>query len=204
MEELDIFIFTLGLTECWASRTDGAVFPLCPGVAGGSFCEERYEFLNFGVEDVVADLKAFFSRLFAVNPDCRAILTVSPVAIIATAEQRHVLVSNAWSKAVLRVAAEMVARDEAKIAYFPAYEIALGAFSRGRYVDRDMRSITPSGIDHVMRVFFRHATEAGAADAATARTAATKRPAQKPRRRFTIQRIVEIICEEEALERDRR
>jgi hypothetical protein len=67
-----------------------------------------------------------------------------------------------------------------------------------------MRSITPSGIDHVMRVFFRHATEAGAADAATARTAATKRPAQKPRRRFTIQRIVEIICEEEALERDRR
>nr|WP_262984797.1 GSCFA domain-containing protein [Sphingomonas daechungensis] len=29
-ETLDVFVFTLGLTECWRSKEDGAVFPLCP------------------------------------------------------------------------------------------------------------------------------------------------------------------------------
>ena len=36
-ETLDIFVFTLGLTEGWVSTADGAVFPLCPGVSGGLF-----------------------------------------------------------------------------------------------------------------------------------------------------------------------
>ena len=30
-ETLDVFVFTLGLTECWRSKEDGAVFPICPG-----------------------------------------------------------------------------------------------------------------------------------------------------------------------------
>ncbi|MGK3891080.1 hypothetical protein, partial [Enterococcus faecium] len=29
---LDVFVFTLGLTEAWVSRVDGAVFPIAPGV----------------------------------------------------------------------------------------------------------------------------------------------------------------------------
>jgi hypothetical protein len=36
-ETLDVFVFTLGLTECWAAREDGAAFPLCPGVEGYGF-----------------------------------------------------------------------------------------------------------------------------------------------------------------------
>ena len=33
VEEMDVFVFTLGLTEAWIDRRDGAVFPLAPGVA---------------------------------------------------------------------------------------------------------------------------------------------------------------------------
>ena len=51
-EQADVFVFTLGLTECWASREDGAVYPLCPGVEAGVFDAARHEFLNFGVDDV--------------------------------------------------------------------------------------------------------------------------------------------------------
>ena len=36
-EQSEIFIFTLGLTEAWRSKKDGAVFPLAPGVSAGSF-----------------------------------------------------------------------------------------------------------------------------------------------------------------------
>src|SRR5690349_4197057 len=37
IEGLNVFVFTLGLTECWTSAIDGAAYPLCPGVAGGEF-----------------------------------------------------------------------------------------------------------------------------------------------------------------------
>jgi hypothetical protein len=77
---------------------DGAVFPLCPGVLGGTFDKRRHEFVNLDVEDVVADVTAFVSELRAVNPEARVILTVSPVPLIATAEPRHVLVSTIASK----------------------------------------------------------------------------------------------------------
>ena len=159
-EGLDVFVFTLGLTECFASRADGAVFPVCPGVSGGTYSDERYEFCNFGPEETTADLRAFFSMLAEVNPDYRAILTVSPVPLIATAEDRHVLTSTAWSKAVLRVAAGAIAQENPAIEYFPSYEIVTGAFSRGTYFADDLREVTEAGVDHVMRVFFKHACEA--------------------------------------------
>ena len=117
-EKLDIFIFTLGLTEAWRSREDGAVFPLCPGVAGGVFDQSRHEFVNFDVEAIVTDMNAFFARLRSVNPRARVILTVSPVPLMATAEPRHVLVSTVYSKSVLRVACESLARQDG-VALFP-------------------------------------------------------------------------------------
>jgi hypothetical protein len=46
-EKLDVFTFTLGLTEAWRNRNDGAVFPLPPGVSGGEMNDQRYEFINF-------------------------------------------------------------------------------------------------------------------------------------------------------------
>ena len=36
-KNLDVFVFTLGLTEAWRARTDKAVYPVCPGVAGGEY-----------------------------------------------------------------------------------------------------------------------------------------------------------------------
>ena len=55
-ETLDVFVFTLGPTELWRSREDGAAFPLCPGVLGGDCSPARHEFVNLGVDDVVADI----------------------------------------------------------------------------------------------------------------------------------------------------
>ena len=197
LEELDVFVFTLGLTECWASRIDDAVFPLCPGVSGGVFSDGRHVFLNFGVDEVVADLRGFFALLFEVNPDCRVILTVSPVPLIATAEGRHVLVSNAWSKSVLRVAAETVAHGEARIAYFPAYEIVTGTFTRGRYFAHDLRSVTEAGVDHVMRLFFHHATE-GHGEAVPRGDSVV---ANFVSRQAMMARFVKVACDEEVLDR---
>jgi len=159
-DSLDYFIFTLGLTECWISSIDGAVFPICPGVAGGNFNREIHRFVNLGVEDVFKDMSTFIEKLQSVNPTARIILTVSPVPLIATAENRHVLVSTSYSKSVLRVACEMLVKKYRTVDYFPAYEIITGSFNRGSYFGPDLRGVTEEGVQHVMRLFMLHATDA--------------------------------------------
>lgn len=160
LEEADVFIFTLGLTECWLSAEDGAAYPVCPGTAAGEFDEARHIFRNFGVEDVVADMTAFLRELRAVNPNVKVILTVSPVPLVATAEDRHVLLSTTYSKAVLRIAAEQIAQLPA-VAYFPSYEIVTGSHAPESYFGPDRRNVSEQAVDHVMRLFFEHATEGG-------------------------------------------
>jgi hypothetical protein len=153
-ETMDVFIFTLGLTESWRARADGAVYPLCPGVAGGVFDPQLHEFHNFTVDEVVEDMEAFLGAVRSKNPNCRVILTVSPVPLVATARaDTHVLAATVYSKSVLRVAAEMLAGRLAGVAYFPSYEIVTGRFDAGTYYDADRRSVTAEGVAHVMRVF---------------------------------------------------
>jgi hypothetical protein len=201
-ENLDVLVFTLGLTECWQSREDGAVFPLCPGVLGGKFDKRRHEFVNLDVEDVVADLTTFLSELRAVNPEARMILTVSPVPLIATAEPRHVLVSTVASKSVLRVACEKIVKACKGVTYFPSYEIVTGGFGKTSYFAEDCRSVTEDGVAHVMRVFMRHYVRnfgalralkelvGGLAPQALAQATEVERMAQ----------VVRVMCEEEALD----
>lgn len=192
-ESIDVFVFTLGLTECWSATADGAVYPLCPGVAAGRFDPDRHTFLNLSVRETVEDLDAFLSELRAINPKVRMILTVSPVPLAATAEPRHVWTSTTLSKAVLRVAAEEIARRPG-VVYFPAYEIITSPAARGAYFEADLRSVTAAGVDHVMRLFLKNMIERGAcaveADAA---------PQDDPFLEQAL-RAVDVLCDEARLD----
>lgn len=157
---LDVFVLTLGLTEGWRCRADGAALPLAPGVAGGTFDPEIYECVNAGAAEVLGDLQGFLDRLWSVNPAARVIFTVSPVPMIATYMDRHVMVSNSYSKSVLRVAAgEVCASGDPRVVYFSAYDIVTSNVNAGRYYNDDQRTITDAGVRHVMRSFL--ATFAG-------------------------------------------
>jgi hypothetical protein len=192
-ESADVFVFTLGLTECWSDKVDGAVYPLCPGVAAGRFDPDRHVLLNFGVQETIDDLDAFLAELRAVNPAVRMILTVSPVPLAATAEPRHVWTATTLSKAVLRVAAEELARRPG-VVYFPAYEIITSPASRGAYFEADLRSVAQAGVDHVMRVFFAHLVEPGAVVAQPAPAPAADPYLEQARR------AMDVICEEAQLD----
>jgi hypothetical protein len=162
--EADWLIFTLGLTEGWRSKDDGAVYPIAPGVAGGEFDPGNHEFVNFSSGEVRRDLSTLIDRVAGVNPACRVILTVSPVPLIATYEKRHVLVSTAASKAALRTAADEVERMHPHVTYFPSYEIITSPHSGGRYFEDDLREVKAIGVDHVMRVFKNHFVDAKVAE----------------------------------------
>jgi hypothetical protein len=197
-ETLDVFVFTLGLTECWMSRTDGAVFPLCPGVEGGKFIPDQHVFHNQDVSEVVADMMEFVEELRQVNSGAQIILTVSPVPLMATADPgAHVLSATTYSKSVLRVAAEILRRQFSHVHYFPSYEIITGSFSRGRYFAEDLRGVTEEGVSHVMRLFLHHATANSTANL----PAAKQRPVAEDDFLARAEALVEVECDEIALDR---
>ena len=187
-EQLDILIFTLGLTEAWRATADGAVFPSAPGVVAGEMDTARYAFVNFTAGEVRDDLAAFLARLERVNPRAKVVLTVSPQPPIATYEPRHILVSATYTKAALRVAADEIERAHPQVWYFPGYELVANAFNRGAYFARDLRTVTPEGVEHVMRLFLAHcASEAEPPAESDALMLAENRE------------NLEVVCDEEAL-----
>ncbi|SEO34422.1 GSCFA family protein [Nitrosospira multiformis] len=197
--QLDIFIFTLGLTECWMSRLDGAVFPIAPGVAGGEFDSMKYEFVNFGVNEIVSDLESFIRKLRLINPRAKLILTVSPVPLVATYEPTHVLAATTYSKSVLRVAADMVSCSYKEVYYFPSFEVITGNYNRGSYFSSDLRSVTEEGIDHVMTVFMRNLTEDSDVSLPQGGMTNTKSVYDKQMQEMVA--LAQTVCDEELLER---
>ena len=189
LTESDVLVFTLGLTEGWRSKRDGTVYPLAPGVAGGAFDPDKHEFHNFTVAESERAMAAALTAAKAVNPGLRAILTVSPVALAATYEPRHVLTSTTYSKAVLRVTAEAMRARFDWVEYFPSYEIITGSPTAGRYFAPDLREVNPLGVAHVMRVFERHYVAGG--EAAPPTSLAT--PAAVAQ--------AGVICDEEMIDR---
>ena len=99
----------------------------------------------------------------SVNPRLRVLLTVSPVPLIATYEDRHVLVSTTLSKAVLRVAADAAQRRFDFVDYFPSFELIAASSAGGQYLEPDLREVRDVGVAHVMRCFSRHYVEGGPA-----------------------------------------
>lgn len=197
VENADIFVFTLGLTEAWIDRRDGAVFPLAPGVAGGTYDPSIHEFVNFNVAQTVEDMLYAIDHIKAVNPTVRVLLTVSPVPLNATYEPRHVLQSTVYSKSVLRVAAQELFDKRDFVDYFPSFEIITSPQGGGKYFGADMRSIEEVGVEHVMGVFFSNYTPD------PERAAADEQPAAAPpaeSRQQKMERLVEVLCDEEAID----
>lgn len=197
--EADVFVFTMGLTEYWYCRSDGAALPLCPGVVAGAFDDTVYGFHNQTASDVMRDMNEFLDKLALVNPAIKIILTVSPVPLAATAEKRNVLVSTTYSKSVLRVAAGMLSDERANVEYFPSYEIITGSFNRGRYFDDGLRDVTEEGVEHVMRLFMEHVAEAQSANLGLV---VDQSDSQAMYGR--LKQIVETVCEEAAIEQSLR
>lgn len=195
-ENCDVFVFTLGLTEAWLSPRDGAVFPLAAGVVAEGAGKEASHFHNFSVAEMVADLTRFIDYVRLVNPGLRIILTVSPVALIATYEPRHVLVSTIASKSALRVVADEVSRSMPDVAYFPSYEIITGPQAGGRWFEPDLREVRPEGVAQVMGIFGRHFLNEGPVVA----RALNARPAQAPQPAARERVFDEVVCDEEALD----
>jgi hypothetical protein len=195
IEGADVFVFTLGLTEAWIDKRDGAVFPVAPGVSGGAYDPNVHEFKNFTVNETIEDTAYSIKQIKKVNPNIKVLLTVSPVPLNATYEPRHVLQSTVYSKSVLRVAAEEMKKHFDFVDYFPSFEIITSPHSRGNYFAADLRSIEERGVEHVMGVFFHHYAKGDGAFQELYGAAPLEYDRQSE-----MEKLVEMLCDEEAID----
>lgn len=196
--EMDIFIFTLGLTEAWVDSAETTVFPTAPGVIAGTYAADRYRLKNFSFSEVVHDFEEFVSlvsRLRGDRPPVRYLLTVSPVPLTGTASGNHVLAATARSKAVLRAAADQIAESNPYTDYFPSYEIITNPAARGAWFHDNLRTVTPEGVDAVMKVFFHHHGSQSPQE--------TEQQSPPPSKAalFEGPPVIDVVCEEMLVER---
>ncbi|MBV8534581.1 MAG: GSCFA domain-containing protein [Alphaproteobacteria bacterium] len=197
VESADILVFTLGLTEGWRSKTDGAVYPSCPGCGVGEHDPALHEAHNLRVSEVLEDLQQLRTLVKARNPALRIILTVSPVPLIATMSGQHVLTATTYSKSVLRAAAGEFCAGQSDACYFPSYEIVTGAYARGAYFAENLRTVTRAGVDHVMRCFFNMFADGVALPAAPDQQVSPPPVERSP----DVAAALALVCDEEELQR---
>ena len=195
-KNMDVFVFTMGLTEAWMHKKHGTVYPTAPGTICGTFDPEVYEFHNFTYQEIQND---FLSFLKIVNEfrgsRFKVILTVSPVPLTATASDTHILRASTYSKSVLRAVAGQL-NERPNIDYFPSYEIVTNPASRGVFFASNLRSVTIEGVDVVMKTFFAEHTLSKARPARTQQPQPSKKasPAEPESSKDDVQ------CEEAMLE----
>jgi len=171
---IDLFVFTLGLTEGWCHKATGTVYPVCPDVHTDRVSGD-YEFANFGFPDILRDLTQVRKHLKAKNRRLRMLLTVSPVPLTATASDKHVLVATTYSKSTLRSVCGFFEARLPDVDYFPSYEIITSSLSRGIFYESNLRSVNEHGVNTAMSVFFsEHGKNDGAAERRPKRAAAVR------------------------------
>ncbi|MPY30232.1 GSCFA domain-containing protein [Streptomyces adustus] len=146
-------VFTMGLTEAWLDTVDGTVHPTCPGTVRGTFDASRYVLHNFTFAEAHRDMTEAIAMARLVNPGLRILLTVSPQPLTATATGAHALAANGYTKSVLRAVAGQLALEDPDIDYFPSYELITGPVFGSRFFGPNHRTVTPEGVDFVMRHF---------------------------------------------------
>lgn len=192
LTSIDVFVFTMGLTETWAARSDGTVYPSAPGTLAGEWDATKYEFLNLRYTDVMSDLRAALDIMRAANPALRVILTVSPVPLKATASGEHVLIANSQSKSTLRAVAGDLAADDPRVSYFPSYELIASHSMRAMFFDPDLRSVNAGGVDFVMAKFFDEGSTSSAPRGISAVPMTQPPPSSH----------LDLVCDEEANDPD--
>lgn len=161
LERASVLILTLGTTEIWEDSEDGAVICLPSGPyvnEGGDMSRYWFRVSRYG--ETLEILERIHAILAANNPDCRLVLTVSPVHMWATFRRdADVITAGCNSKATLRAAVDEFAARHANVFYYPAFEMATiyrtitgrTCFASGRenfHVNRET-------IDFIMKQFIR-------------------------------------------------
>ena len=162
LEQAEVLILTLGLTEIWEDIHDSSVICLPSGPyvnEGGDM--SRYRFRVSKYLENLDNLERIHELMTTHNSSCRIVVTVSPVHLWATFRSDcDVISASCNSKSTLRaVADEFVLRHD-NVFYFPAYEMATiyrplvgeSPFTEGR----ENFHVNQETVEFIMRAFLSY------------------------------------------------
>lgn len=194
-----VFVFTLGLTERWVDLETGLEYPLCPGTAAGTYDGTRHAFAPLDYPQALDAMAQALDLMRGRNEDLRFLLTVSPVALAATASGAHVLTATSASKAILRAVTASLADSRADTDYFPSFEIITSPVFGGRFLAADQRQVTREGVRFVMDSFFSDMAAQFPDTVASSRPGSHGSPRTAPPEVLTESSADDVVCEEELL-----
>lgn len=153
--ECNTVIITMGLTECWYDVENECYLNKAPSKKSVTANPDKFQFHRMDLEDVFGKMRDAITLLNRVSHK-NILITVSPVPLEATFMNNNAVMSNSYSKSVLRAAAELLKEQFDNVDYFPSYEIALsaglsGMWSDNVHIDRDVVSKITS---HMLNSYF--------------------------------------------------
>jgi GSCFA family len=166
LENADVFIYTLGLTEGWLNMATEQVYSLAPGVVAGEFDSNLHRSFNDDYPSIMEQMNLIIQLLREINPRVRVIVTVSPVALAATHSNQNVGVSNSWSKATLRAVATDISDKLKEVYYFPSFDLIYGLAQAGNFYSKDLRTVEPRAVEMAMSMFASNFTDTSLEDVA--------------------------------------
>jgi tetratricopeptide (TPR) repeat protein len=150
IKDATVIILTLGLSEAWLDKSTGIFLNVAPPVRAMKKEPDRFELHVLDYHETFSMLQGCVRLIFGnLRPDVRMLLTVSPVPLLTTFRMGDVLVSNGYSKAVLRAAVEEISFMNDNVCYFPSYEIATLSNPMCVWSDKDFRHVDSSFVSHI-------------------------------------------------------
>lgn len=165
LDQADVFIITLGVSEIWYDEPTGEVF--WRAVPLDKYDASRHKFRVSSHAENLENIKATYDLIRKQRPQATIIFTVSPIPLTATFRNMACYSANAVSKAILRSAIDEFIREvgdnDSRLFYFPSYEIVLDCFNNPFLEDR--KHVHHHILDFNMHVFERYFCESSLTDA---------------------------------------
>lgn len=165
LEQTDVLVLTLGLSEVWYDRETGE--PLWRALTKRHYDPQRHVFRVESLADTLLWLEKIEEIRERHLPSLKIVFTVSPVRLSATFRPVSAISANSVSKAILRAALDEFLRKRPErlnhsLFYFPSYEIVQDYF-RDPF-EEDNRHVTPFIAAQVVRCFADRYCEPSAQD----------------------------------------
>ena len=145
----EAFIITLGLNECWEFIHDGSVMSRNPKHSMAHLVRPKVLTLQENIDNI----QTFLDIVRSYNPGFKLIISLSPIPFLAThqADHKHVVEANCHSKAVLRLAAEAIVKNNTNVFYLPSYELVTHC-SKDAW-NEDNRHVKAEVVQRVIKMF---------------------------------------------------
>jgi hypothetical protein len=143
LKNTDRIVITYGTAFVYRLKSNNEIVANCHKAPSANFTKSL---LTEG--EIIESFKMFYSKLKSINPNCKIILTVSPVRHL-----KDTLELNSVSKSVLRISCNTIINQFSDVDYFPAYEILLDDLRDYRFYKTDRLHPTEEAAEYIWEKF---------------------------------------------------